>query len=181
MAQDEELKEIKNNYISELYKDFRYGIEKFDSQALYLSSGALAISLTFLKDIVPIKEAKFLLLYYIALILFGLTILVGFLAHYISAQLIMKRIKEVEKNNYTVKDSGLITWFNGFIICSLVSGIGLLITFTIINMNTIKIGSSSMNKNKIIIEKTLDNNSTMKIEGEVNNCNYIDTFNLKTK
>jgi cytochrome c biogenesis protein CcdA len=133
MTPEEELKEIKNKYIADLYTDFRYSIEKFDSQALYLSSGALAISLTFLKDIVPIKEAKLLWLYYIALILFGLTILIGFLAHYISARLIMKRIKKVENNDFTVKDSDWITWFNEFMIGTLVAGIGLLIAFTIVN------------------------------------------------
>lgn len=170
--------ELKNKYIADLYDDFRYCIEKFDSQALYLSSGALALSLTFLKDIVPIKDAKLLCLYYISLILFCLTILTGFLAHYISARLIMKRIKKVENDDYIVKDNKWISILNGFVIGTLLVGIGLLITFTIINIDFVKNNESKFVVNRTIIEKMQKNNSTKRIEREVKQCNFIDIVKL---
>jgi len=143
---NQDIERIKQEYIKDLYTDFRYGIEKFDTQALYLSSGALAISLTFLKDIVPINEAVWLILYYIALVLFGLTILIGFVAHYISSRQIMARIKKVEQNDFNVHDNDWINIINKTIIVILVLGIGLLIAFTMINMNVANKKKSNLKK-----------------------------------
>jgi len=66
--------------------------------------------LTFLRDIVPLNEAVLLTLYYIAIILFGFTILIGFVAHYISSRLIMAIINKIEQNDYTIKDSDWIRY-----------------------------------------------------------------------
>jgi hypothetical protein len=93
MAEDS-ITDPKNKYLDDLHSDYRYSIDKTDYHALYISSGALAISLTFLKDIVPFKDAIWLFLFYIALIMFVLTILLGFLAHYLSSQLILSQYYE---------------------------------------------------------------------------------------
>lgn len=172
---NQNIEEIKREYIKDLYTDFRYGIEKFDTQALYLSSGALAISLTFLKDIVPINEAVCLILYYIALILFGLTILIGFVAHYISSRQIMARIKKIEQNDFNVQDNDWISLINKTIIATLVIGIGLLITFTMINMNVANNKTDRQKINNILIEKSLNDSISIQIKGEVKDCIYIDT------
>ncbi len=161
------IEEIKRDYIKDLYTDFRYGIEKFDTQALYLSSGALAISLTFLKDIVPISEAVYLILYYLALILFGLVILIGFVAHYISSRQIMARIKKIEQNDFNVQDYDWISLINKTIIATLVIGIGLLIAFTMINMNVVNKKVKNTQLKNILIEKSLNNSTSILIEGEV--------------
>lgn len=167
--------EIKREYIKDLYADFRYGIEKFDTQALYLSSGALAISLTFIKDIVPINEAVCLMLYYIALILFGFTILIGFVAHYISSNQIMARIKKIEQNDFAVQDNDWIRLINITIVAALVIGIGLLIAFTIINMNVANNKANKLQINNILIEKSLNDSTSIQIKGEVKDCIYIGT------
>ncbi|MDD4236865.1 MAG: hypothetical protein PHF99_12700 [Bacteroidales bacterium] len=172
---NQDIEEIKREYIKDLYADYRYGIQKFDTQALYLSSGALAISLTFLKDIVPINEAICLTLYYTSLVLFGLTILIGFVAHYISSRLIMARIKRIEQNDFNVQDSDWISIINKVIIATLVIGIGLLITFTMINMNSANKKAKNTQASSILIEKTLNDSTSVKIKGEVKNCIYIDT------
>ncbi len=175
---NQNIEEIKREYIKDLYADYRYGIQKFDTQALYLSSGALAISLTFLKDIVPINEAVCLILYYISLVLFGLTILIGFVAHYISSRLIMARIKRIEQNDFNVQDSDWISGINKVIIATLVIGIGLLITFTMINMNSANKKEEKPQASSILIEKTLNDSTSIKINGEVKNCLYIDTCKI---
>lgn len=169
------IEEIKREYIKDLYTDFRYGVEKFDTQALYLSSGALAISLTFLKDIVPINEAVCLILYYISLILFALTILIGFVAHYISSRQIMARIKKIEQNDFNVRDNDWISLINITIIATLVIGIGLLITFTMINMNVANNKKNKSQTNNILIEKSLNDSTSIQIKGEIKDCIYIDT------
>lgn len=154
----ENTEKIKQDYINDLYTDFRYGIEKFDTQALYLSSGALAISLTFIKDIVPIKEAVYLYLFYTALILFTLTITIGFIAHFISTRQIMARIKKVEQDEFTVHDNDWISRINKLIIFTLIAGIALLVTFTMINMNAVNKKENKINDiQSILIEEGVVN------------------------
>ena len=97
-------KNIREEYLKDLYDDYRYSINKFDTYTVYLSGGALAISLTFVENIVPIKEAICIYLYYGAIILFGLTMLIGLFAHHRSAIEINNRIKQIQKGNY--KESG---------------------------------------------------------------------------
>lgn len=154
---EEEREKIKNQYIADLYTDYRYGIEKFDTQALYISSGALAISLTFLKDIVPIKDSKCLILFYLSIILLGITISVGFIAHFVSANKIEKRIKKIE-NEDIQNNKDWIGLFNWITLISLICGIGLLITFTIINMTTLKINSNDKQSSQAIFDKQVTTN-----------------------
>lgn len=125
---------IKEKYIKELDTDFRYSIEKFDTQIIYISSGALAISLTFLEKMVPIKEAVWLILYYCAIVFFGLTILLGFFGHYLSSNQIDKRIKDIENDSLDPESKDYIGIINTIIIIFLLIGVTSLITFTIVNM-----------------------------------------------
>lgn len=131
----DDFEKAKQDYLSQLEKDRRYSIEKFDAQALYLSSGALAISLTFIKDIVPIEDAQFIYLYYIAIILFGITILVGFIAHYVSVQLSIKQYSKIQNDDYEEVNSKSIHILNIIIMSTLIVAIGFLICFVIINIH----------------------------------------------
>jgi len=178
---DSEIDKEKQEYINTLNTDFGYSIDKFDTQALYLSSGALAISLTFIKDIVPINEARWLILYYVSLILFGITIIIGFVAHYISSRRIMSKIKKAYKNDFSDEDDKCISFLNKAVIGTLLLGISSLIIFTIINMNIASKKSKQHIDNSIIIEKTLSDSTMIKIFGDVKNCNYIDKDNYIKK
>lgn len=131
----DDFEKAKQDYLSQLEKDRRYSIEKFDAQALYLSSGALAISLTFIKDIVPIEDAQFIYLYYVAIILFGITILVGFIAHYVSVQLSIKQYSKIQNDDYEEVNSKSIHILNIIIMSTLIVAIGFLICFVIINIH----------------------------------------------
>ena len=131
----DDFEKAKQDYLSQLEKDRRYSIEKFDAQALYLSSGALAISLTFIKDIVPIEDAQFIYLYYVAIILFGITILVGFIAHYVSVQLSIKQYSKIQNDDYEEVNSKSIHILNRIIMSTLIVAIGFLICFVIINIH----------------------------------------------
>ncbi|MCT4638635.1 MAG: hypothetical protein N4A72_13120 [Bacteroidales bacterium] len=173
----EDLEKVKQNYINSLYDDYGYSIEKFDKQALYISSGALAISITFLKDIVPIKDSIHLPIYYLSLIFFSLTILVGFIAHYISAAQIKKRIIDIEEGN-KITDNNHISILNIIVIITLFLGISFIVFFTISNMSKAK--SRQTTDSGIKIEKVFDNGSVIKLEGDIKNCNFIDTLkNIK--
>lgn len=175
------IEDVKREYIKDLYTDFRYSIEKFDTQIVYLSSGALAISLTFLESIVPIKEAVCLILYYSAIILFGLTILIGFIAHYISSKQIMKRMKQIEQNNFNVQDNHWISFINKTIIVILTFGISLLIIFTIINMNISNNKPIKSEIDSIMIEELSNDRVSIQIKGKKKNSIYIDTCKIVIK
>lgn len=126
---------IKQEYLSELYNDYRYSIEKFDSQSLYIGSGALALSLTFIKDIVPIEFIKLESLYYVSVFLFVISILLGFIAHIISAKLIKKRISEISLNNFKIPEDKIIPRLNKFVAGILIAGIFFLSVFSLYNFS----------------------------------------------
>lgn len=128
---------IREKYLKDLYEDYRYSIEKFDSYTIYLSGGALAISLTFVENIVPIKEAVCIYLYYGAIILFGLTMLIGLFAHHRSAIEIDNRIKQIQKGDYSEPEKDKISIMNIILVGIITFGTLLLLTFAIVNMNVL--------------------------------------------
>lgn len=133
--QQDEIEKVKQEYLKSLGEDYKYSIGKFDSQVLYLSSGALGLTLAFIKDILPIDKSSFIGLFYAAIWLFVLTILFSFIAHYISSTLIAKRIEDIENNNTdNIKESKIITRLNIFQIIGLIAGIICLVLFVNINL-----------------------------------------------
>jgi len=132
---DEEQKsDIKREYLKSLYGDYKYSIERFDHQSLYISGGALALSLTFLDSFIKINEASWLFLFIGAIISFVLTIGLGFYAHYKSAQKIDERINKVKQDDYSFSPDTLIKKLNKRILISLMTGLILLISFCIVNL-----------------------------------------------
>lgn len=126
---------VKQQYLEDLYEDYKYSIEKFDTQHLYLSSGALAISLAFLKDLVPLGKAIHLWLFIVAIWIFVSAILIGFIAHYRSSKLIADRIKLIDEERYDeLKEDTSIHKINKFLIALLFLGISILVLFVSINL-----------------------------------------------
>ena len=54
---EEEFEKRIRKEIDDYWDSYREGIRKFDHQALYISSGALAFSLTFVKEICPFDKS----------------------------------------------------------------------------------------------------------------------------
>src|SRR5690606_6793988 len=114
----------------ELYKDLNYSTSKFDTQSLTIAGGALGISLTFIKEIVPFNESQYTFLFYGALICFVFTIFLGFIAHYWSSHLIRKAISLAEDGKFSeIKPSRLISIANFLVLLSISIGLILLITY----------------------------------------------------
>jgi hypothetical protein len=133
--QQEDLKIL----LDDLKKGYRYNIENYDKQAIYISSGALAISLTFIKNIVPIEYLTYLWFYYCAVSLLTISIILGFLSFLISSTKISRNLKAAENldfekfNNDTTTNK--INWANGLLI---VIGIVFLVLFTSFNLSHYK-------------------------------------------
>jgi len=154
---------IKQQYLKELYQDYKYSINKFDSQTLFLSSGALGISLVFLKDLVPLGEVIYLWIYILAIWIFVFNILLGLWTHFRSSNLITKRIKLVDEDRFNeIKEDNSIHKFNKALIALLFSGIFFLVLFVTINLinmddkkQSLHTGNDKTSIDKPIIEKGL--------------------------
>jgi hypothetical protein len=131
---EKERKQVKQEYLKSLYSDYKYSIERFDHQSLYIAGGALALSLTFLNAFIEIKTAKCLIIFIGAIILFVVTIGCGFYTHFKSAQKINQRIDQVRRDDYNFETDKLISRLNKALLILLMSGLTSLVTFCILNL-----------------------------------------------
>ncbi|KFD40297.1 hypothetical protein AT05_01435 [Schleiferia thermophila str. Yellowstone] len=172
----------KDNYIKDLYEDLKYSVSKFDSQALAISGGALGISLTFIKEIVPFENSVYTSLFYIALGLFIFTLTIGFVGHYLSSKQILDSIEKVSNEEYgELKSDKWIPRLNMTIVIALPLGIVFLVTYCIINIETLKrTKTDNPMTQKVIIDKGTQNGEHILIEGELKTFQFTDTTNTKT-
>lgn len=130
MADNEE------QYLEQLNKAYIESSSQFDKQVLFIASGALGISLAFIKDIVKLDVATNKVLLLLAWIFFGAVILICILSHYTSLKAINFKIE----NLYQKRDkiSKRFDWwtrtFNIFMILFLATGLVLLFIFIGINI-----------------------------------------------
>lgn len=96
-----EIKKLKDDFLKILLEDYRYSISAFDSQTVALSGGALGLSLTFIKDIVPFENSTCLGLFFVAQIFFTLLILLAFIGHYRSMNSSLFRIEKALNDDFT--------------------------------------------------------------------------------
>jgi len=131
---DQEKELIKQKYLESLLKDFRYSIDRFDNQSLYIAGGALGLSISFLDLFISISTSSATFLYVISVILFVITIGLGFSSHYISAMKINTRIENVKNNRFDFKQDKVIPALNLLILGSLILGLISLVVFCIVNL-----------------------------------------------
>lgn len=126
----------KNPFLDQLNKAYLESSSQFDKQVLFIASGALSISLAFIKDIIKLDVATNKVLLLLAWIFFGAVILICILSHYTSLKAINYRIE----NLYQKKDniSKLFDWwtkaFNILMMLFLATGLILLFIFIGINI-----------------------------------------------
>jgi preprotein translocase subunit SecG len=88
---------IFNSFRDELYKRQLSNTENYDKAILTLSSAGLAISLTFIKDIVPLEKADFLFLIKFGWVCFLISIVVSIIAYLMSNKAIDVEMDKAEK------------------------------------------------------------------------------------
>lgn len=128
--------EEKNTYLEQLNKAYIESSSQFDKQILFIASGALGISLAFIKDIVKLDIATNKNLLLLSWIFFGAVILICILSHYTSLKAINFKIENLyQKKDKTSKIFDFFTkLFNIFMIVFLASGLILLFVFIGINI-----------------------------------------------
>jgi hypothetical protein len=115
--------------------------DDFEKKITYISAGSLAISLTFIEKIVPLKESIEIWLLISSWTLLALTLLLNLLSHLYSSHIMDKSLDDDEKNDYK---KSLINWkrrrmkitiWNLINVTGLIFGIALFIIFVSINVN----------------------------------------------
>lgn len=171
----------KDQYKKDLFEDLKYSLSKFDSQSLAISSGALGLSLTFIKEIVPFEESKYISFFYISLGLFILTLTLGFIGHYLSINQISKSIQKVDEDKISeIKVDNIIPKINLSVAISLPLGILFLVLYCVINIENVRNKKSNNSIKKIKIEKETKNGEKIFIQGELEEFKYNDTLSKTT-
>lgn len=128
--------EEKDTYLEQLNKAYIESSSQFDKQILFIASGALGISLAFIKDIVKLDIATSKNLLLLSWIFFGAVILICILSHYTSLKAINFKIENLyQKKDKTSKLFDFFTkLFNILMIVFLATGLILLFVFIGINI-----------------------------------------------
>ncbi len=144
--------ELHRIYLDELHKRQLLNSDNYDKAILTLSSSGLAISLTFIKDIVPLSQAEFLWLIKFGWIFFLISIVISLLAYITSNKAIDVEMDKAErfydngneaarfeKNNFSIINKYL-NYFTGL---SFVVALIAIVMFVILNLR----GNSDMSNN----------------------------------
>ncbi len=102
-----------NSFRDELNKRQLSNTENYDKAILTLSSAGLAISLTFLKTIIPISSAQYLVLMKISWWSFLASIILSLIAYMVSNTAITKEMERAEKY-YLGQDNSVFSKANPF-------------------------------------------------------------------
>ncbi len=126
----------KDKYLERIYDAYFESAKQFDRQILFIASGALGISFSFIKDIVDLDSSIFKYILIFSWVLLTLVILLSLLSHYMSKQALNQKIKffEFEEQGSANKLNKYVKILNISMILALVAGIVLLITFVGINI-----------------------------------------------
>jgi hypothetical protein len=84
MAEKTRAEELHDEYRQKVWEDTKSGTENFDKYLLTFSSGALGLSLTFIKDVAPIGQAVWIPSLFVSWVAFLLCILVTLISFRIS-------------------------------------------------------------------------------------------------
>lgn len=130
------MKEEDKEYLDLLNKVYFESSTQFDKQLLFVASGALGLSLAFIKDIVVLSKATNKELLLLSWISFGLVILINVISHYTSLKAINYKIENIykKKDRFSQSFNSVTKYFNIMMIVFLASGLVLLIVFIGINI-----------------------------------------------
>jgi len=130
------MEESDKTYYEQLSKAFFESSIQFDKQILFISSGALGLSFTFIQDIVDLETADNKWLLITAWILFIAVIFSSLISHYISIQAINKRIENIEKVNDSNSEAlnKIVKFLNRIMILFIMLGLITLISFVFDNI-----------------------------------------------
>lgn len=149
--QDEEAYQIaKEDYLRQLRTAQAESIKQFDTQILYISSGALLLSITFIGDVVKLEVAVWTGVLIFSWILLATTVILSVLSHLSSYHQHENAIKRVEEDEELLDDR-FNRNLNRLVAVFFLAGIGALIIFATINLEHMKSDKSNVTPETKII------------------------------
>lgn len=123
-------------YYEQLSKAYFESSVQFDKQILFIASGALGISFTFINDIVDLDCASWKPLLFTSWMLFSLVILFSLLSHYFSKQAINLKMQNIgyENDNESKTQNNRVALLNKLMIAFNMLGLFSLLSFVFINL-----------------------------------------------
>jgi hypothetical protein len=97
MAEKTRPEELHDEYRKKVWEDTKSGSENFDKYLLTFSSGALGLSLSFIKDVVPLKEAIWIPWLIASWVAFLLCILVTLFSFRVSIRALEKMVPHLNE------------------------------------------------------------------------------------
>jgi hypothetical protein len=141
MSESEDQKEFKKE-IDDTFATINRDQGEYDRQLLTLSSGFLAVSLAFIKDVVPLKDAEFLPILYTAFILLGCCIMLVLFSYQFSISGHLKakeywdnRLTGNENAVFPLRHAKFVKWVNWIPGILFGLGVSLLVIFVILNLH----------------------------------------------
>ena len=134
--EEERLTEVEKVTLDSYYKMFQYSSEQFDKMILFIASGGLGISVTFIDKIICLKCASYKWLLYTSWSVFSITILIFLLAQYLSIKAARKAILDFyddEKNKTNIANT-LVKSFNIIMMVLVAIALACFFIFIIINL-----------------------------------------------
>jgi hypothetical protein len=122
-----------NKYLEQLYKGFSYRNEQFDKAILFVSSGSLALSISFIEKIVPLATSHCKILLFLSWVFEAITIILFTINHYLSMRSFNHEIKKFYKESHN-KKAITVQNINVASIITLLAGLFCLIIFIFINI-----------------------------------------------
>jgi hypothetical protein len=150
--------------IEDIFKRIGDDQSEYDKQLLTLSSGFLAVSLAFIKDVVPLKDAEFLFLLYSSFVLLALCIILVLFSYQFSISGQLKAHDYWEKRKTGIDEAFpylhavCVMWLNR--ISGVFFGIGVLLVvfFVVLNISEAKMGRDrGMAQDGALIKAPADN------------------------
>jgi hypothetical protein len=138
--QDEDINNsINEKYLDQLYKIYSSSTETSDKNFLFISSGALGLSVTFLKNIVDINNIKCFFILVISWSLLTISILLSLILHRNSIKFIDYLIVNAYQTSTEVdlkasKMRSKAETISTLTIWTLIVGISLLVLFVLLNV-----------------------------------------------
>ena len=120
-------------YLDNLYKGYFYSNEQFDKAILFVSSGSLALSISFIEKIVPLATSHCKTLLLLSWVFEATTIILFTINHYLSMLSFNHEIKKLSQESHN-KKAITVQNINIVSIITLLSGLFSLIIFIFINI-----------------------------------------------
>lgn len=136
MSENADDKLLNDKYLDRLFDAYSESAKQFDKQILYIASGSIGISFSFIQKIVDLSKSGYNWLLITSWITLTIVVLLSLTSHYIAFKALNKQLELFYQENKikAQKLNNVVKFLNISMIALLILGIALLILFVGINI-----------------------------------------------